>query len=81
MATIPTANDTALLILKTLVEDLNCRADQSVPDQALKFAFENRGGQRADIPAGLKHATEQGWLRYDDDKDAFFLTAAGFAQA
>jgi hypothetical protein len=81
MATLPTAHDTALLILETLVKDLKLRADQFVPDQALKLAFEKRGGHRADIPAGLKYATEQGWLRYDNDKDTFFLTEAGFAQA
>jgi len=81
MATKPTPLGIAEVLLQILVNDIGLRAGHGVPDQLLKNKFRERGGQSEDIADGLKYATGQEWLSYDDDRDAFFLTEAGFDAA
>ncbi len=82
MAELPTASETALLILDTVVHDLRVRVGETIGDQALRQAFQKRGGRLTDVAAGLKYASEQEeWLRYDTEKDVFLLTEEGLAAA
>ena len=81
MATLPTARDTALLILEVLVHDLKMRPGDAGPDNVPNARFPNHGGDVRHIPAGLKYAAEQDWLIYEACGDKFLLTGEGFAAA
>jgi hypothetical protein len=81
MATKPTPAELAETLLEILVKEIGLEPGHPVPDQLLKAKFRERGGHSEDIADGLKYAHGQYWLEYDSDKDAFFLTDAGFNAA
>lgn len=81
MATRTTPVEIAHDLLDILVKDLGLKAGQRVPDQQLRNKFRERGGRSENIAAGLRYATDQEWLSFDNDNDAFHLTEVGFNAA
>lgn len=87
MATKPSDHDVALDLLGIMVsrEQLKMEVGNAVPDRALLTAYEKQGGNRTDIPRGLKYAVDQEWLRFGDgtneNNETLYLTDAGFAAA
>jgi hypothetical protein len=83
MAKIPTAEESATLLMAALVRELKLRPENALPPQmSITLAFERVSGNRSDLNvATWGYAVAQEWLRQDEEKDgALFLTAKGFEQ-
>jgi len=83
MANIPTAEESATLLMTALVDELKLRPADALPQlMPITLAFERVGGDRRDLGvAAWGYAVSKGWLRQDDEKDgALFLTADGYEQ-
>ena len=86
VATKPSDHDVALELLGIMVSPrLKMEVGNAVADRALLTAYEEQGGNRADIARGLKYAVDQEWLRFGDgvgeSSETLYLTDAGFAAA
>lgn len=76
-----THQDVAEWILDILVNELGLKSGDEAPFQRLKERYRARKGDAANIADGLKFAGDQEWLRYDDIKDTWHLTALGHEYA
>ncbi len=65
-------------MLESLVEDLKLRPGDFAYERSLRTAFEARGLAVEDIRAGLRYATQQGWVILDPAQRIYTLTRAGF---
>lgn len=79
MATLPSAEDTARLILDALVEE-SIRAGESMPFGAFRDIATKHGVDARDLSAGLEFGVAQGWLE-TNDRGFVTLTEAGFKAA
>jgi hypothetical protein len=79
MATIPTPEETARELLAILRDD-NLRAGQGMPLPALRSRYGNTRPAQ-DLEAGLRFATEQGWLKIVNSGFFVRFTEAGFNEA
>ena len=81
MATIPTAEESATILMTALVEELKLRPEDALLQLTpITLSFEKVGGNRRDLGLATSGcAVSKGWLREEDEKDgALFLTAAGY---
>ena len=68
----------ARVILRAVVKDLKVRPGDYVHLAALRIALELRDLPLADLRAGLHHAQQSGWLRFDANMRMYALTEVGF---
>jgi hypothetical protein len=81
MAIKMTQQEVAEWVVDILVNELELKPEDPVPDQELKERYRARNGDSADIKFGLKYAEAQEWLRYQRSDDTWYLTGLGYEYA
>ena len=76
-----TQQEVAEWILDILVNGLELKPGDSVPDQQLKQKYRERNGDSGNIPAGLEYAGDHEWLSWDAATDRWHLTELGHESA
>lgn len=81
MASIPTPEETARVILSIFVDDFQSRPDHVLQLNNFNALWLKRGLDTRDFKPGMTFAAQQGWVEVLRKGEAYKLTTLGFSEA